>query len=305
MRKIEIIASTALAVAAWQAVARAEEDALRLELISDARAVCTFEPLLIKMVITNGSRSNRKVFQPSRDTHTLQLYLEHRDGGDEYFRMVEAESIVGATGEPLAAVLKPQQRLVTYVLAFRDVDGDYYFRHRRSYRIYATLKTPTGLVKSPSIMVRTHSREKREHENDLIQKEYRTLRWALNPQAVHLFDPKTDPHLDPRTIAEKLAALESVRDTLTAGYLKVLLVWRIELLKVKYSSEMEQLAARQRLEEIRPTLKEPGRDLLSLLLARVNLEQGRLEAAAAELDRVPDDSPQKGQLLQIISRAEK
>ena len=283
-----------------------DEPAVRVEIHPDRRIINTHDPLLLKIALENVSTEDQTVFNPSRNSETLHLHMEHRHGSGEFFQMDEAEGGIGLLVKVGKVVLKPKQRLVTYATVFRDTSGDFHFRHHRQCHIYATVKTPSGVIQSPPIVILVNSRgSKLEHEDELIKKEYRVIRQALLTEEVVLSGPQGDAYRDPRTVPEKLAMLEGLRDELRGGYLRDTLVWRIDLLKIKYGSEIEELAARQRLEEIRPTLKEPSRDLLGLLLAKVNLEQGHLQAATAELNRIPDDSPQKRQLLQIIAGAEK
>lgn len=302
------------AMASWCV---AKEPNLSLTVVPATRHVEQGDPLLVKIVVENRGEEELSIPLPSRSAYSLALLVELKPYTELFD---EAREYGDGAEKPVRTSevrLKPRQRFVTYDRLWRYTDHDAVFRKSGSYKLYAVIRReehdvvaskPIDVVASKPIEISVDSRAAALQA--LIDGERSLLSQALNPHRVYLSPaPKGPSESDRRSYAEKIAALEKlrmdiVRDPGTLGYE---LEWRIELLRLKYGKDDEKAEARRRLDKLRAEgeLSEIAQEIITLLVARLDLERGDWMRAQAEIRGLVDSREKRNIIFEIDRQRKK
>jgi len=272
------------------------QPAVSVSLVPESRWVQLCDPLFVKVVIENTSDAPVDILEPSRTYCTLGLSVEFKPNAFQFESVTEDEC------EPLERPVRlgPMQRLVTYSRLFRCVDGDFVFRKRGSYQVYATVSLPgERSARSPTIRIGVSDRPRSEEL--LIADRFPLLRLAALPREVYLKDAADIDRLE--TVRLMLQSTETVARG--ESNLRKTLDWRIPLFKSKYGDADERQTANRQLDQIEANenlrYSEVSLEIIALLRARVALHRQDPDEAERHLKKLKDDSPERRNLEAAIA----
>jgi hypothetical protein len=283
------------------AIAQERPRGIALSLIPEVRGIQLCDPLFFKIVVENTSSVPRDIKQPSRESCTLGIAVEFKPNAFQYESVIETgDGNERVEGGDRILTLEPGARLATYDRVFRNNDGDFIFRKRGSYRVYATLGVPgQELLRSETITIGVSDRPRSEEL--LVADRFPLLRLAALPREVYLKDPADIDRL------ENLSLILQSTETVARGEsnLRKTLDWRIPLFKSKYGDADERQTANLQLDRIEANenlrYSEVSLEVLALLRAHVALDRQDPDEAKGHLKKLKDDSLERRDLEATIA----
>jgi hypothetical protein len=273
-----------------------DDSGIKVELVLDSRFISEYDPLLVKVVITNTTDDKREIVSPDQVIQTLFFSVTGFYKEDEFEDLLDADQFQVTVPDRFPKMtLKPREQYVVYDRIFRKWPfADFVFPHSTNLKVRAgILLGDKRRVYSEPVNLGISLRKKEDRR--LIEDHVEILRkYVLIVDDIYLSDQK------------EIQQLETMQATLARdrGALPRLLRWRIPSYKFKYGTDKEKETAKKDLDQLRDTLSEPAREMLALSLAKFAFDQKDFATAKAELARLTQDSGPKRSLEFAIKMEE-